>query len=115
MPGTNKTSKDFRHQHLMRAIESYGSIEALSAIADLSPQYISQLKARVRNVGDRTARKFESAMGVDEGIWDHPLDSELTATSHSHSREAQHLARAILKMETIEQAHEVARLILKLE
>lgn len=76
------TTKDFRHSHLLRAISDCGTIEKLSKLTELSPQYLSQLKSRTRGIGDKTARKIEKGMKWPEGVMDRPiagddLDKEL--------------------------------------
>lgn len=76
------TASDFRHAHLLEAIEQYGTIERLAKAVGLSAQYLSQLKNGTRGIGHKTARKLEAALGWPDGAMDRPpsggaLDSEL--------------------------------------
>lgn len=66
------TSKEFRHGHLLSIIKKYGSIERLAAATGMNPQHLSQLKNKTRGIGDKTARKIESALGMPEGAMDRP-------------------------------------------
>jgi transcriptional regulator with XRE-family HTH domain len=70
------TAKEFRHRHLLKAIDEHGSIENLAKRVGLSPQYLSQLKNETRGIGHKTARKIEIALGWAEGDMDRPLDGE---------------------------------------
>lgn len=70
------TSKDFRHSHLIKLIDDYGSIERLAAVTGMNPQHLSQLKNRTRGIGDKTARKIEGALGWPEGAMDRPPEGE---------------------------------------
>tara|TARA_R110002050_G_scaffold46890_1_gene109958 strand:- start:124 stop:588 length:465 start_codon:yes stop_codon:yes gene_type:complete len=71
------TATEFRKHHLLQAIAECKSIESLSKKTDLAPQYISQLKSGVRGIGNKTARKIESAMEWKSGCMDvPPLDDE---------------------------------------
>lgn len=66
------TSSEFRHAHLLLLIEQCGSVDAFAEKVGLAPSYASQLKTSKRGVGNKTARKIESAMGLPRGIMDTP-------------------------------------------
>lgn len=70
------TAKEFRHRHLMKAIDDHGSIELLAKATGFSPQYLSQLKNGTRGIGHKTARKIEASLGWSEGHMDRPLVGE---------------------------------------
>ena len=67
--------KQIRHQHFMAALEERfgGSLERMAAETNSNPKYLSQLKNGSRQIGDRTAARLESALGLSSGSWDQPL------------------------------------------
>lgn len=71
------TATEFRHAHLLDAIQKHGSIENLARATEMNPQYISQLNTGARGIGHKTARKFEKALGLPDGAWDRPPDGDL--------------------------------------
>lgn len=80
--------KDTRHAHLLAHSEKYGSdAEFIKALnrglerhpefkADFDASYLSQLKARTRNIGDKTARKFEAALRMEPNSFDVPVSTD---------------------------------------
>lgn len=78
-------NSEIRRQRLLKEIEKHGSIEALSQAVDINPSYLSQIKIRKRNMGSKTARKFERLLGLPEGAWDQPIvdtDKPLTQSEN---------------------------------
>ncbi len=80
--------KDVRHTHLLAQLAKHDTDEdfltkvnrALAKRSDykagISPSYLSQLKTRERNIGDKTARKFEYALALAENALDVPPEHE---------------------------------------
>lgn len=61
---------NIRSQRLAEAIEIKGGLAELAKSLGVSNQYLYALSAGRRNVGHKTARKIEKAVGWDEGYMD---------------------------------------------
>lgn len=124
--------KDVRHQHLLEEMAKFGKdelfLEALNQglathpdyKSGFSASYLSQLKVRDRNIGDRTARKLEYGLGLAPNDFDKPatendagLDREFEALV-SASTPAQRLRaiRSIADSVSPQTAMEFARVFL---
>lgn len=66
------TAKEYRYAHLLLFIDEAGGVDSFAAKVGLSPNYISQLKGRHSDIGDRTARNLESKLGLEKGYMDRP-------------------------------------------
>jgi len=64
--------KEIRRKNLAIAIEKAGSAAKLSALTDISPSAISQMKSakHSRNIGGNAAREIESALSLPHGWMD---------------------------------------------
>jgi hypothetical protein len=66
------TAKEYRYAHLLLLIEEAGGVDRFAAQVGLTPNYISQLKGRHSDIGDRTARNIERSLGLEKGHMDRP-------------------------------------------
>ena len=74
--------KKFRRAHLEEAVKICGTAEVLADRAGMNPQYLSMLRRGSREVGHKSARSVEGAVGWAEGAMDlaprgAPTDAEL--------------------------------------
>lgn len=71
------TSKEFRRQNVERLADHWEAqgkrLTDLAAILGMSPSYFSQLKSGARGIGDKVARKIESALGWPRAALDHAI------------------------------------------
>jgi len=63
---------DVRHAHLLALERQFGSLKSIERASGgaLSANYLSQLKNRSREMGDRYAREIEAALGLATGALD---------------------------------------------
>ena len=75
-----KTVTDIRHENLTYLLNNdVSSIQEMSEKVGKSHSYVSQLKIKAKNIGDKIAREFEVAFDKPHG-WmdaDHTKDSDL--------------------------------------
>lgn len=69
--------KDTRHQNLLLLERRHGRLVDIAKVTEgqISANYLSQLKNRSRDIGDRTARKIERLLGLSDGWMDTIHDS----------------------------------------
>lgn len=89
-----KTSKELRHENLMRLIQTFGSIQAIADRLGKSHAQISQLKTKakdsktgnIRGMGDDQAREIEEKLGLARGWMDneHPENTVQPALSEEN-------------------------------
>ena len=70
------TAKSFRHAHLLRVLEQFGTAEALAEELGVTAGYISHLKMGRKGIGDKMARKIEIAANLPAGAMDRPPPGE---------------------------------------
>ena len=68
-------------------VQKYGSNTKLADEIGHTAGYISQLINKRRPITEKTARKFEKALGLKEGWFDLPLDEELDHTPGASAAE----------------------------
>lgn len=86
-------NKEIRRANLAALIESHGSIRALADKVGTAPNYLSEIKNRERDMGDRLARKIEGALELPTGWMD---------TSHVAEQEASNESERYFEAETSE-------------
>ena len=72
---------EIRRANLKRLVDASSNQREFADKAGLAPAYVSQMVNGTRNIGEKTARKIEAAIGLDAGRLDdldHPpaLDSK---------------------------------------
>jgi len=108
---------DIRRGHLQKAIEQCGGVNGLARRLGVKPPTIYGLLNGSRNVGHKTARKIEAAMGWDTGAMDAPdaaLDKELASLlSELPEDEVVSVLRSVIRDLSPRGAQIVARAILQ--
>ena len=64
-------NKDIRRANMLMLEERLGSLKKLADGMDTDATYLSNIKNRVRDMGDGVARRFEKKLGVPHGWMDH--------------------------------------------
>ena len=78
------TIREFRRTYLLDAIKVCGTAEALADRMGMSPQYVSMLKIGTREIGHKSARSIEKAVGWPEGSMDRPPVGEDGSVEITH-------------------------------
>jgi len=70
-----------RLNQLVLLVQKYeNNQKKLAEALDLTPGYINQLLGRVRPITEKSARKFERKLGLDNGWFDNPITGTFKAT-----------------------------------
>lgn len=84
------------------------SLEKMAAATDSNPKHLSQIKNRVRNIGNKTSERMEASLGLTQGAWDRPIeDGEAYAEG---SKGLQKLSSLYLSLDPSRQARALAML-----
>lgn len=108
-------NKEIRRANLAALIESHGSIRALADKVGTAPNYLSEIKNRERDMGDRLARKIEAALELSAGWMDASHAAEQEASSEGEryfeADSSKDLAEKLLLSENGDVAKAIERLL----
>jgi len=105
--------KETRRQNLLRLIDRVPTktIEELAEKVDTAPNYLSEIKNKVRNMGTRLARKMEKNFALETGWMDLPHPEEDEANQfYIKAASLEELAQQ-LKAKGQDQVMEIIRLL----
>lgn len=63
---------DTRYQNILALLNGYEHDAQFADAAGISTSYLSQIKTRTRNLGEKAARRIEINLGLDTGKLDEP-------------------------------------------
>lgn len=74
---------EIRHTNLLSLDKKHGGLKAIERLTEgrITANYLSQLKTRNRNIGDKAARKLERMLELPEGWMDTIRDSDTLASN----------------------------------
>ncbi|WP_162897051.1 hypothetical protein [Chromobacterium rhizoryzae] len=93
-------NKDIRRANLGRLINEYGTIRALADVVDTAPNYISEIKNGVRDMGHKLARKIEERTGKQSGWLDQLQEDDMSSDDVIVASSIDELAEKIGELET---------------
>lgn len=79
-------TKDIRLQNLLQLAKGYGKVHEFCSAVEISPSYFSQLKGRVKTIGDSIARRIEEKLKLPRGYMDLVHDGQTAPTDDVPSR-----------------------------
>lgn len=69
-----RTCEEIRRENLERLITIFGTITGLADATDVAPGFLSHIRNKTKEMGQKTARGIENALKLERGWMDNPAE-----------------------------------------